>query len=33
VQATVAFALDRADLRDDFATFMDECRKPLRAVA
>ena len=32
VQATVAFALDRADLRDDFATFMDECRKPLRAV-
>jgi UTP--glucose-1-phosphate uridylyltransferase len=33
VQATVAFALDRADLRDDFATFMDERRKPLRVVA
>jgi UTP--glucose-1-phosphate uridylyltransferase len=33
VQATVAFALDRADLRDDFATFVDERRKPLRVVA
>jgi hypothetical protein len=29
----VAFALDRADLRDDFATFVDERRKPLRVVA
>jgi UTP--glucose-1-phosphate uridylyltransferase len=33
VQATVAFALGRADLRDDFATFVDERRKPLRVVA
>jgi UTP--glucose-1-phosphate uridylyltransferase len=33
VQATVAFALDRADLRDDFATFMDDRRRPVRMVA
>jgi UTP--glucose-1-phosphate uridylyltransferase len=33
VQATVAFVLDRADLRDDFATFVDERDKPLRVVA
>jgi UTP--glucose-1-phosphate uridylyltransferase len=33
VQATVAFALDRADLRDDFATFVDDRRKPVRVVA
>jgi UTP--glucose-1-phosphate uridylyltransferase len=33
VQATVAFALDRADLRDDFGTFVDDRRKPVRMVA
>jgi UTP--glucose-1-phosphate uridylyltransferase len=33
VQATVAFALDRADLRDDFATFVDDRRKSVRMVA
>ena len=33
VQATVAFVLDRADLRDDFVTFVDERDKPLRVVA
>jgi UTP--glucose-1-phosphate uridylyltransferase len=33
VQATVAFALDRADLRDDFATFVDDRRKSVRVVA
>jgi UTP--glucose-1-phosphate uridylyltransferase len=33
VQATVAFALDRADLCDDFTTFVDERRKPLCVVA
>jgi UTP--glucose-1-phosphate uridylyltransferase len=33
VQATVAFALDRADLRDDFATFLDDRRKPVHLVA
>jgi hypothetical protein len=27
VQATVAFALDRADLRDDFATFVRRYRR------
>jgi UTP--glucose-1-phosphate uridylyltransferase len=32
VQATVAFALDRADLRDDFATFVNDRRKPVRVV-
>lgn len=33
VEATVAFALDRAYLHDDFATFVDDRRKPVHAVA
>ncbi|AGI74460.1 UTP--glucose-1-phosphate uridylyltransferase [Octadecabacter arcticus 238] len=33
VQATVAFALDRADLRDDFGTFVDDRRKSFRMLA
>jgi UTP-glucose-1-phosphate uridylyltransferase len=33
VQATAAFALDRADLHDDCATFLQENKKPIRLVA
>jgi len=33
VQATAAFALDRADLCDDYAAFLQQRRKPLRLVA
>ncbi|MCF2869854.1 UTP--glucose-1-phosphate uridylyltransferase [Octadecabacter sp. G9-8] len=33
VQATAAFAMDRADLQDDYSTFLNETRRPLRLVA
>jgi UTP--glucose-1-phosphate uridylyltransferase len=33
VQATAAFAMDRADLRDDYQAFMNDHRRSLRLVA
>ncbi len=33
VQATAAFAMDRADLCDDYQAFMNDHRRPLRLVA
>lgn len=33
VQATTAFAMDRADLQQDYATFLSDRRQPLRLVA
>jgi len=33
VQATSAFALDRADLQDDYASYLRDARQPLRLIA